>query len=70
MFSDSDAVRITGPVSSIPRLQTGSTRRAVVNRIIDSGGTSSVNELDRHFGFSTRPFVAALIRVGWVEVLS
>lgn len=50
------------------RLQKGSERRAIVDRIIDSGGEMTIGQLCESFGYDLRGKVGALIRVGWLEV--
>lgn len=47
-------------------LQSGSDRRAVINRIIDLGGRSTVEELNAAFGFDVRPRILSLMREGWL----
>lgn len=48
-------------------LQSGSDRRAVINRIIDLGGRATVDELNTFFGFDIRPRLLALMREGWLD---
>lgn len=50
------------------RLQAGSERRAIINRIIDVSGTTRLRDLNAHFGFDCRTKVLALIRAGWLRV--
>lgn len=66
-FPDSAQLGVNSATAK-SKLQANSDRRAVVNRIIDQL-TSSVEELDAHFGFSTRPIVLALIAAGWLYVV-
>lgn len=50
------------------KLQTGSDRRAIINVLVDHGGSMTLEELDQHFGFSVRERVFALQRSGWVRI--
>ena len=50
------------------KLQEASERRAIVNLVIDSGGTMTVGEIDAHFGYNTQSKVAALVRNGWLAL--
>lgn len=48
-------------------LQQGSERRAIVNLIVEKGGSMTFKELDDHFGYDVRPQVAGLIRSNWLK---
>lgn len=50
------------------KLQAGSDRRAIVNKIIDAGGSITLGELNGQFGFDVRAVVRTLIRDGWLAV--
>lgn len=63
-----DSVVVVTTENAKTKLQTGSERRAIVNVIIDKGGSMTLLELDEHFGYDIRPRVAALARSGWLEV--
>lgn len=65
ILADSAVVFVDGRAArSI--LQSGSDRRAVINRLIDLGGRATVGELNAAFGFDTRPRLLALMREGWL----
>ena len=69
VYVDEAVVAVTGHKAR-SRLQAGSDRRAIVNRIIDAGGSMTLLELDEHFGYDIRNKVVALVRNGWLEVKS
>lgn len=50
------------------RLQRNSERRAIVELILDHGGCMSMGDVDRHYGFSMRGRIIALIHSGWLKV--
>jgi hypothetical protein len=50
------------------KLQSGSDRRAIINVLVDNGGSMTLGELDARFGFSVRSRVFALQRSGWVRI--
>lgn len=50
------------------RLNQGTDRRAIVNHLIDVGGTATLQQIDDHFGFEIRPKVIALVKAGWLTV--
>lgn len=50
------------------KLQAGSERRAIINLLVERGGTMTMAAIDEHFGFTMRPRVIALIKAGWLEV--
>lgn len=52
------------------KLQLNSDRRAIVNRIIDDGGTATLEELNAHFGFDVSVQVYGLVSSGWLEVMT
>lgn len=66
-FSD-EALLLVRASGKTPRLQSASTRRAIINRMIETGGRSTVADLDAHFGFGTRLHVLSLLAAGWIEV--
>lgn len=49
------------------KLQAASLRRAVVDRIVDAGGSATIRKLNRHFNFETRTVVLSLVRSGWLK---
>ena len=50
------------------RLQLGSDRRAIINKLVDSGGAMTLGDIDRAFGFEIRDKVFALQKAGWVRI--
>lgn len=51
------------------RLQKGSERRALVDKIIELGGKPTIADLETHYGYDMNAKVAALIRAGWLQVV-
>lgn len=68
-YTDDCVVAVTGHKAK-SRLQAGSERRAIINVIIDNGGTMTLLALDEHFGYDIRRKVVALVRSGWLEIKS
>ncbi len=50
------------------RLQVSSERRAIIDKVIDLGGTATIGQLEAHFGYDLKGKVAALVRIGWLAV--
>lgn len=48
------------------RLNQGTERRAIINHLIDVGGTATLKQIDDHFGYDIRSKVFALVRAGWL----
>lgn len=48
------------------KLQVGSERRAIIDKIVDLGGTTTIGKLEAHFGYDLKGKIAALIRIGWL----
>ena len=65
VLSDADIVFVDGSTAKTI-LQAESDRRAMVNRLIELGGRASVGELNKSFGFDTRPRLLALMQQGWL----
>jgi len=63
-----DAARVFLSTTGRFKLQPGSDRRAIVNRLVDHGGSMTLGELDAAFGFVIRDKVFALQRAGWVRI--
>lgn len=63
-----DNARVFLSTTGKARLQPGSERRAIVNKIVDAGGSMTLAELDEAFGYVVRDKVIALVRAGWVRV--
>ena len=49
------------------KLQQNSDRRAIVNYIIDRGGSARFSDINAHFGYDIRPQVMALIKLKWLR---
>ena len=49
------------------KLQQGSDRRAIVNVIVENGGSMTLAQLDKHFGFNIKGAVMTLIRSKWLS---
>lgn len=67
-----DDTRVAVRVARAPRakLQSRSLRRAIVNMLVDNGGSMTLRELDEAFGFDVRDNTQSLIRDGWLEVVA
>lgn len=50
------------------RLHPGGVRRAIVNAIIEHGGSMTLKALDKHFGFDVRRRVLLLQKAGWLRI--
>jgi len=69
VLPDAAVIYITGP-NTKTILQSGSDRRALINRIVDLGGRVTVQELNESFGYDVRPLLLALQRQGWLGTSS
>lgn len=58
-------VRVAPDGSS--KLQAESDRRAIVDYLIDCGGTATINDINAWFGYDHTPKVMALVRAGWLD---
>lgn len=66
IFRDEDVIFVkTNKAGS--KLQKDSKRRAIINRLIDAGGSQTIAELNEHFGFDVRQAVRALVRGHWLS---
>lgn len=63
-----DDARVFIAATGETKLQPGSERRAIVNKLVDNGGSMTLAELDAAFGYVVRDKVIALVRAGWVRV--
>lgn len=63
-----DQARVFLSATGASKLQPGSDRRAIVNALVDKGGSLTLGELDALFGFVVREKVFALQRAGWVRI--
>lgn len=50
------------------RLNQGSLRRAVVTRIIEFGGRSTIGQLNESFDFDVRRELTVLEQSGWIKI--
>lgn len=66
VYGGNDKVYITTTGRS--KLQPGSDRRAIINRLVDNGGCMTLDQIDASFGFTIREKVVALQRAGWVRI--
>lgn len=55
------------PAPDATRLQRKSTRRDVLNVMLEVGSPVTIDQLNEHFGSDVRATVMALIRAGWVS---
>lgn len=67
VLEERDVVFLAGKDAK-SKLQTGSDRRAVVNRIVELGGKATIAELNESFGYDIRAIVLALIKIHWLGV--
>jgi hypothetical protein len=51
------------------KLQLGSERRALVDKIIDMGGKAKIEALEAHYKYDVKSRVGALVRDGWLTIL-
>ncbi len=65
VLADNDVIFIDG-LNASTILQSGSDRRAVINKLVELGGRATVKELNGAFGFDTRARLLALLREGWL----
>lgn len=56
-------------VTGTSKLQKASARRAVINLIVENGGSMTIGEIDEHFDFSMRDVVMGLVHTNWLEVV-
>lgn len=49
------------------KLHEGSERRAIVNKIIEAGGSLSLEKLNTEFGYNVRGKVLVLVSLGWLS---
>ena len=69
IYTDETVVGVTGHTAR-SRLQTSSERRAIIDKVIDFGGTATIAELEGHFGYDLKGKVGALVRIGWLTRVS
>lgn len=68
IYENSTLVCVNSEKASI-KLQPNSERRAIVNRIIDNGGTMTIGAVCEAFGFDVTNNVKALVRRGWLRII-
>ena len=51
------------------KLQDHSLRRAIVDKIVDVGGTMTIGEINEAFGHDVSLGTKYLIRSGWLEII-
>lgn len=49
------------------KLQERSERRAIVQFVLDEGGSTTLGAIDEHFGYDCRSKTMALVRGGWLR---
>ena len=64
-YTDATQVSVQGATAR-SKLQTSSERRAIIDKIVDMGGTTTIAKLEAHFGYDLKGKVAALVRIGWL----
>jgi len=67
LFSER-AILYVNSAEAKSKLQANSERRAVFNCIVEHGGKTTLEALNKHFGYNVRSVVIALIDVGWVSL--
>lgn len=50
------------------RLQRSSERRAIVNYVMDHGGSATIGEINARFGYDVSGKISALVKAGWLVV--
>jgi len=68
IITDETVVRVNA--RGTKKLQKASARRAVVNFLIEQGGSASVRKINKCFGMDMIPPVQALLRGNWLENIS
>lgn len=69
LYDDSTVVCVSGKKAR-SRLQQDSERRAIINTVVDAGGRLTILQICDRFGYDLRGSIKALIRSGWLEVVS
>lgn len=65
IYTDETVISVSGQTAR-SRLQANSERRAIIDKVIDLGGTATVGQLEAHFGYELKGKIAALVRIGWL----
>lgn len=68
-YTDDTKVGLSTPGASRIRMNKDSDRRAIMNVLIDNGGSLTLEQIDEHFGYDIRRTVLALLRAGWLRVV-
>lgn len=64
---DEDVVAVNGATAAT-KLQKGSDRRAIIDRLVAWGGKASVKRINAYFGYDTRSRLRSLVISGWLSV--
>lgn len=67
IYTDTTKISVSGTTAK-SRLQASSERRAIIDKVIDLGGTTTIKKLEEHFGYDLKGKIAALVRIGWLTV--
>lgn len=67
IYTNDTKISVSGHTAR-SRLQPGSERRAIIDKVIDLGGAIDIGQLEEHFGYDLKGKVAALVRIGWLTV--
>ena len=65
IYTEETAISVSGQ-SARSKLQANSERRAIIDKVIDLGGTTTIRQLEDHFGYDLKGKIAALVRIGWL----
>lgn len=64
-YTDDTVVSVSAEKAK-SKLQSGSERRAIVNKIVDLGGKATIAVLEKHYGYDIKQQIGALVRGGWL----
>lgn len=67
IYTDNTVVSVDGS-SARSRLQSDSERRAIIDKVVDLGGSTTIGALEAHFGYNLKGKIASLSRAGWLAV--
>lgn len=69
-YTDDTRVGLSSPpFESGTRLNKNTERRAIINFIIDEGGTATLKSIDDHFGYDIRRTTSTMVRLGWLKIV-
>jgi hypothetical protein len=63
-----EEVVILSPRGATAKLQTRSMRRAIVDALVQHGGSMTMAEINRVRGYDCRSHVGSLVKAGWLSV--